>query len=146
MERRVRRHDELKDSVLYDLSATQTKQQARHHERGSRRIPDATKMQPTNTLQTRIADLDSSPRLPEQQYEGAPEVSSKRARRGRSVFKPPSFGVLYLGRSAVRNAQTQRHVQRMRSSRVKSSSAEMVAPRSASAMASRSSASSSEET
>ena len=109
-------------------------------------IPDATKMQPTNTLQTRIADLDSSARLAEQQYEGAPEVCSKRARRGRSVFEPLSFGALYLGRGAVRNAQTQRHVQRMRSSRANSSSAEMVAPQSASAMAFRSSASSSGET
>ena len=110
------------------------------------KVPNATKMQPTHTFQAHVADLDSSAGLAEKQYEGALEVCPEGARRGRSVFEPPSFGPLYLGRSAVCNAQTQRHGQRMRSSRAKSSSAEMVAPRSASAMASRSCASSSAET
>ena len=100
-------------------------------------------MQPANSQELRVADLDTYAWLLKKESKPSLDVLAQRNGRGGPVLAPPFLSTLNFRRGAARDSQKQRHVQRMRSRRAKSSSAEIVSPRSASAIASRSSASSS---
>lgn len=109
------------------------------------KVSNSAKMQTAYAGESAVANLDPNARLAQKQIQRAPEVLPNRERYCRSVLTPPTIRPQDLSCCATRNAQSENHVQSFRLRRAKSSSAEMVSPRSASATASRSSVSSSAE-
>lgn len=108
-------------------------------------ISNPPEMQAAHTGQLGVSDLHTNARLTKQESEGTPKVGTKGVRCGRPVLFPPNVSPFDFARGAPRDTQNQRHRQRGRSKRAKSSSTEIVSPRSASAIASNSSDSSSGE-
>jgi hypothetical protein len=67
-------------------------------------------MQPANSRQPRIADLDANAWLLQQKSKCGLEVFPHCERRGWSIFAPPNFCALDLRRGAARDPQKQRHI------------------------------------